>query len=118
GGNFHFVVVDPGDVRIEADRVGIADEVDLVAARSQFQAQFRGDDSAAAVCGIAGDADLHFCSVALRPRAGRGRPWNLTRMYLKINLLCGLSCGRLAPRFCLWNTRYTNISPLITGVRA
>src|ERR1022692_1110263 len=57
--------------RVEPDGVGVADEVDLVAPQRQFQPQFRGDDPAAAIGGIAGDTDVHFASVALK-RGVRG----------------------------------------------
>ncbi len=50
---------------IQPDGVGVADEMDFVAAGGQFQAEFGGDDAAAAVSGIASDADVHFASVAL-----------------------------------------------------
>ena len=69
GGDFHLVVVDARDIRIEPDGIGVTDEVDLVAASGQFEAQFRGDNAAAAVGGIAGDTDFHFCSVALTGRS-------------------------------------------------
>ena len=52
------MVVDARRAGVEADRIGVGDEVDLVAARGQFQAELGGDDAAAAVRGIAGDADL------------------------------------------------------------
>ncbi len=50
------------DVRFrsgQANGLRIGDEMNLVAAASQFQAQFGGDYSAAAVGRITGDADLH-----------------------------------------------------------
>ena len=63
-GDFDLVIVDARGIGIEADRIGVGDEVDLVAAGGQFQAEFGGDDAAAAVGGIAGDADVHFTRVA------------------------------------------------------
>ena len=82
-GNFHFVVVDARNAGIEPDRIRVGDEVNLVAARREFEAEFGGDDPAAAVGGIAGDADsqgspvLHrsgcrgrACGCGLRHRRG------------------------------------------------
>ena len=68
-GDFHLVIVNARHIRVEPNGVGVGDEVDFVAARGQFQAQLRGDDAAAAVGGITGDADFHFCSVALTGRS-------------------------------------------------
>src|ERR1039457_5299554 len=61
--------MDARHILVEPYGIGVGDEVDLVAARGQFQAQLRGDDAAAAVGGITGDTNSHFCSVAL---TGRG----------------------------------------------
>ena len=68
---------------IEPDRVGVGDEVDLVPAVGQLQSQFGGDDAAAAIGGIARDADVHLPSVAsagLRSRSARAgsRPGDAT----------------------------------------
>ena len=60
GRDLDLVVVDARSARVEPDGVGVGDEVDLVAAVGQFQAQFGGDDAAAAVGGITGDSDLHL----------------------------------------------------------
>ncbi len=43
----------------EAEGLRVGDEVDLVAAGGEFDAEFGGDNAAAAVGGITGDADLH-----------------------------------------------------------
>ena len=43
----------------ETKGLRIGDEVHLVTACCQLNAEFSGDDAAAAVSGIAGDADLH-----------------------------------------------------------
>jgi hypothetical protein len=48
----------------QANGLGVGDEMDIVAALGQFQAQFGGDHTAAAVGGITGDSNLHH---------GRGR---------------------------------------------
>ena len=64
GRDLDLVVVDARRVRVQPDGVGVGDEVDLVAAGGQFQAEFGGDDAAAAVSGIAGDSDVHLASVA------------------------------------------------------
>ena len=53
---------------VQADGIRVGDEVDFVAARGEFQPKLGGDDAAAAVGGIAGDADLHMRSVACRHR--------------------------------------------------
>ncbi len=58
-GDGDFVVIDVGFAAGEAEGLGVGDEVDLVAAGGEFDAEFGGDDSAAAVGGITGDADLH-----------------------------------------------------------
>ena len=54
------MIVDARRIRIQPDRIGIGNEMDLVAARGQFHSQFGGDDAAAAVGGIASDADVHL----------------------------------------------------------
>ena len=54
-----FVVVDVGFAAGEAEGLRVGDEVDLVAARGELDAELGGDDAGAAVGGIAGDADLH-----------------------------------------------------------
>ena len=61
--DFDFVIVDARHVGIETDGIGVADEVDLVAAVRQFEAELGGDDAAAAVGGVAGDADAHAPSM-------------------------------------------------------
>jgi len=48
----------------EAEGLGGGDEVDLVTACGELDAEFRGDDAGAAVGGVAGDADLH-CGLLL-----------------------------------------------------
>jgi hypothetical protein len=59
-GDFYFVIMDARRIRIEADGVGVGDEVDFVPARGQFHAELGGHDAAAAVCGIAGDSYVHY----------------------------------------------------------
>ena len=59
GGYGDFVEVDVGLSAGEAEGLRGGDEVDLVAASCQFDSKLGGDDSAAAVGGIAGDSDLH-----------------------------------------------------------
>ena len=63
-----FVEVDVGFAAGEAEGLRVGDEVDLVAAGGEFDAEFGGDDAAAAVGGITGDADLHRLPVVLRLR--------------------------------------------------
>ena len=43
----------------EAERLGVGDEVDLMATGGELDAELGGDDAGAAVGGIAGDADVH-----------------------------------------------------------
>src|SRR5579863_7151507 len=53
------------DVRFrapEADGLRIRNEVDFVAALRQFQAEFGGDDTAAAIRRITGDSNFHVGS--------------------------------------------------------
>ncbi len=57
------MIEDVGRIGIEADGVGVADEVDLVAAGGEFHAEFGGDDATAAIRGVAGDADAHRFSM-------------------------------------------------------
>ena len=63
-GDLHFVIVDARRIRIQADRIRIRNEMDLVPARGQFHSQLGGDNPAAAVGWIASDADVHLASVA------------------------------------------------------
>ena len=58
-GDFDLVKMDVRIVGIHADRRGVADEMDVVAASGEFLAEFGGDDAGAAVRGVAGDANLH-----------------------------------------------------------
>ena len=51
--------VDVGFAAGEAEGLRVSDEVDLVAAGGEFDAEFGRDDAAAAVGGVTGDADLH-----------------------------------------------------------
>src|ERR1035437_4471362 len=62
--DLHFVIVDARRIRIQADRIRIGNEMDLVPARGQFHSQFGGDNPAAAVGWITSDADVHLASVA------------------------------------------------------
>ena len=57
-GNFHFVIVDARRAGIQPDGIGVGDEMHFVAAGGQLQAQFRGDNAAAAVSRITGDPDF------------------------------------------------------------
>ena len=57
------------DVRFasgEAEGLRVGDEVDLVASGSQFNAEFGGNYTTAAIGGITGDADLHRIPGLLR----------------------------------------------------
>ena len=59
GSDFHFVEMDVRVVGVHADRRGVADEVDVVAAGGQFGAEFSGDHAGAAVGWVAGYPDAH-----------------------------------------------------------
>ena len=52
------MVRDAGNAGIEPNRVGVSDEVDLVPAIGELEAQLRCDDSATTVGRVAGDADV------------------------------------------------------------
>jgi hypothetical protein len=60
------MVMNPRQPRIQANGIRVGDEMDLVAARRQFQAQLRGDDAAASVRRVTGDTNLHRRSLAFR----------------------------------------------------
>jgi hypothetical protein len=65
GHHFHFVVANASRhvrhfVQLgQANGLGVADEVDFMTASGELHAEFGGHDSAAAVGGIAGDANFH-----------------------------------------------------------
>jgi len=59
GDDFDFVEMDARVIGVHADWRGVADEMDVVAARGEFHAELGGDDAGAAVGGITGDADAH-----------------------------------------------------------
>src|SRR5580692_10593961 len=58
--------MNPGKAGVETNRIGVGDEMDFVTARGKLQAEFGGDDAAASVGGVTGDADLHERRVAFR----------------------------------------------------
>ena len=58
-GDRDLVVADVGVAAGEAEGLRVGDEVDLVAARGELDAELGGNDAGAAVGGITGDADLH-----------------------------------------------------------
>ena len=64
--HLHFVEVEALRWLRHADRNGVADEMDVMPARGQLQAQFRGHDSTSAIGGITGYADLHEPSLVAR----------------------------------------------------
>ncbi len=64
GRDFHLVGMDARESSVQANRVGVSDEVHLVATGGELHPQFGGDNSAAAIGGIAGDSDLHFDRLA------------------------------------------------------
>src|SRR5207245_9565285 len=57
--NVVLVVMNVGVWRGQADRLGIRNEMNFVAALSQLQPQFCRNHPAATISRIAGDADLH-----------------------------------------------------------
>src|SRR6266545_4670661 len=63
--------MDARNAGVEADGVRVADEVDLVPAIRQLQAQLGGHDAATAIRWIAGDSDLHGATI---PRCGTSVP--------------------------------------------
>ena len=73
------VEVDVGFAAVQAERRRRGDEVDFVAARGKLDAELGGDDAAAAVGGVAGDADLAFGSHPMRSgRKNSSRPLDAT----------------------------------------
>ena len=58
-GNFDFVIMNPRRARIQTNGVRVGDEMNLVPAVGEFEAQFRRDDAAAAVGRITSDSDVH-----------------------------------------------------------
>ena len=60
-----FVVANVRLAAGETEGLRVGDEVHLVTARGELDAEFRGDDATTAVGGIAGDADLHKLPVFL-----------------------------------------------------
>jgi hypothetical protein len=69
GNHLYFVKMDALTVEAQADRRSIANEVDVVAARGELDAELGGDDAGAAVSGVASDADAHggcFLVVSLK----------------------------------------------------
>lgn len=59
GSNFDFVKVNARIGGIHADRRGVADEVDVVAASRKFLAKLGRDNAGTAVSGVASYADAH-----------------------------------------------------------
>src|SRR5580698_4873622 len=57
--DFDFVIMDVVLRAAQANGLSVGDEVNFVAALRQFQAEFGGDDAAAAVGGISGNSNLH-----------------------------------------------------------
>src|SRR2546425_2452095 len=53
------MIKNPRLIRIDPDRIGVADEMDVMAAIGQLEPELGGHDPAAAVRWIAGDSDPH-----------------------------------------------------------
>jgi len=62
GGHLYFVKVDALMRRAQSNGHRVADEMDLMAARRQFDAQLGGYDARASVSWIARDSDFHGTS--------------------------------------------------------
>src|SRR5205807_586586 len=56
----YFVKMDSRMVFNQADRLGIGDEMDVVSTVGELNAELGCDHSAAAICGITRNADLHL----------------------------------------------------------
>src|SRR5689334_12080833 len=63
-GDFYFVIVNARGIRIEANGIGIANEVHLVTTMGELETQLSRHNAAAAVCGIARDPDPHDSSIS------------------------------------------------------
>src|SRR5260370_14911917 len=59
GRNLHLMKVDVLPVAVHANRRGVADEMNVVAARGKFHAEFGGDDAGTTIGWIASNADAH-----------------------------------------------------------
>src|SRR5262249_36153226 len=57
--DFHLMIVDTRNARVEPDGIGIGDEMHFVAAVGQLQAKLGGHDPTAAVGGVACNTDPH-----------------------------------------------------------
>jgi hypothetical protein len=65
-GDLDLMKKDPLAGSAQADRHGVTDEVDFVAARGKLDAKLGSDHTGTAVCWIAGDSDFHdgrLCAV-------------------------------------------------------
>ena len=58
----HFVEIDVRQERRQPERLPVSDEMDLVAARGERDAELGGDRAGSAVCRITGDSDLQDVS--------------------------------------------------------
>src|SRR5271155_5065889 len=58
--------------RTQADGHRVTDEVNLMAARREFNAQLSGYDTRTAICGITGDSDFHGTSGHCNSHPSRG----------------------------------------------
>ena len=67
------MIMNPRKAGVQANGVRVGNEVDLVAARRELQSELRGDDAAASIGGVTGDADLHSRRVTFRLQYNRRR---------------------------------------------
>ena len=71
--DFYFVVVNVRGRAIQPNRLGVGNEVNVVPALRQFEAQFGGNYTATAVGGVTGDADFQAVPhVHSMGKAGQG----------------------------------------------
>src|SRR5438552_5666384 len=59
GGYFHLVIMDARDAMIQTYRICVRNKMNFVAAVCELETELGCDDAAAAISGIASDADLH-----------------------------------------------------------
>ena len=59
GRNFHFVVIHTRRIGVQANGIGVRNEVHVMASVGEFQAKLCGDDAASAVRRVTGNANPH-----------------------------------------------------------
>jgi len=94
-GDFDFVEKNVWIAKVHANRRGVADEMDVVAARGEFLAEFGGDDTGAAVSGIAGDTNAHGYG-----RFRRSREANIPLRRLAARMAANFHAAKCVLRRC------------------